>query len=200
MSSSSAFVPSKPAPSSSRPTTLPTLYQFSVSPPNAPTSLSATAPTPHDPFPTPLVPVRTRKPASSLCLPYKSPVEESIRTLRYHTCPTSPSAVACDTETPATVLAYKKTTKQILTVAVPLPEDLHVDLRTPFPPSPRFKFRHTFYFTPDERLTQERYDDVFFSLFNFPQPETVKLAAHTLKIYETTLACTDAERSTSRDN
>ena len=99
------------------------------------------------------------------------------------------------------VLKYKRVDKKVRPVPTTLPEEYRTVHRIPedpllsLPPLPT----HPPEFTPGERLTQERLDDLKLNPDNFLWPEEVKLAQHILKLNEHALAWTEAEKGRFRD-
>ena len=96
---------------------------------------------------------------------------------------------------PAPTYAYKKVAKKVRPVPASLPEDfrcirripvdplLSLPALTPTPPN----------FTPGNRLTQERLDELRLNASSFLRPEELKLLVHVLKLNEGGLAWTEAE-------
>ena len=94
------------------------------------------------------------------------------------------------------VLKYKKVDKKVRPVPASLPEEFRNICRIPedpllsLPPLPT----HPPDFTPGERLTQERLDDLGLNRDDFLWPEELKLVHHILKLNERALAWTEAEK------
>ena len=85
---------------------------------------------------------------------------------------------------------------QVHPVAASLPEDFCVIQRRPEDPLlslPEDPSRPP-KFLPGVQLTQDRFDALELNKSDFLWPEEVKLAAHVLKVNETALAWTEAER------
>ena len=99
------------------------------------------------------------------------------------------------------VLKYKKVDKKVRPVPTTLPEEFRTIRRIPedpllsLPPLPT----HPPDFTPGERLTQERLNELDLNPDNFLWPEELKLVHHTLKLNEQALAWTEAEKGRFRD-
>ena len=107
-----------------------------------------------------------------------------------------------NTDSTATVLAYKKVAKRVHPIAASLPEDFRIIRRRPEDPLLTLPTLPTLPppLTPGDRLTQERFDALDLNPFSFLWPEEVKLAAHILKVNEKALAWTEVERGRFRDD
>ena len=107
-----------------------------------------------------------------------------------------------NTDSTATVLAYKKVAKRVHPIAASLPEDFQIIRHCPEDPLLTLPTLPTLppSFTLGDCLTQKRFDALNLNPFSFLWPEEVKLAAHVLKINEKALAWTEVERGRFRDN
>jgi hypothetical protein len=109
-------------------------------------------------------------------------------------------------ESPRTIpstanLAYKKVAHKVHPVAASLPEDFCIIRRRPEDPLLSLPSlpTHAPPFLPGSRLTQERLDELDLNRYNFLWPEELRLAQHVLKLNESALAWTEAERGHFRD-
>jgi Aspartyl protease len=107
-----------------------------------------------------------------------------------------------DADDTVAVLAYKKVAKKVHPVATSLPEDFQIVRRRPKDPLLTLPtlLTHPPSFTPGDRLMQECYEALDLNQFTFLWPKEVKLAAHILKVNETALPWTEAERRRFRDD
>ena len=102
---------------------------------------------------------------------------------------------------PAFVFKYKTVDKKVRPVPATLPEEFRTVRRIPedplltLPPLPT----HPPDFTPGERLTQERLDELNLNSDGFLWPEELKLVTHVLKLNELALAWTEAEKGRFKD-
>jgi len=102
---------------------------------------------------------------------------------------------------PALVLKYKTIDKKVRPVPATVPEEFRTIHRIPkdplltLPPLPT----HPPNFTPGERLTQERLDELDLNADGFLWPEELKLVIHILKVNKLTLAWTEEEKGRFRD-
>lgn len=98
-------------------------------------------------------------------------------------------------------LAYKKVSKRILPVSTVMPEYAKIHRR--FPEDPLLTLPalspHPPEFTPGDRLTQERLDDLGIFKNSFLWPEEQRLAAQVLKVNEMGLAWNEMEKGRFRD-
>jgi len=99
------------------------------------------------------------------------------------------------------VLKYKQVDKKVRPVPTTLPEEYRTVCRIPkdpllsLPPLPT----HPPDFTPGERLSQERLDELRLNRDNFLWPEELKLVQHVLKVNKRALAWTDTEKGQFKD-
>ena len=103
---------------------------------------------------------------------------------------------------PVSVAAYKKVARKVRPVPTSLPEDFCTVCRIPEDPLltlPALPARPP-EFSPGPRLTAEWLEDLELNRYNFLWPEELKLLTHVLKLNESGLAWTEAEKGRFRDD
>ena len=125
-----------------------------------------------------------------------SPPSRPEQVIMPHNFPSPPP-----TDPAILVLKYKRVDKKVRPVPTTLPEEYRSVCHIPedpllsLPPLPT----HPPDFTPGERLSQERLDELQLNRDNFLWPEELKLVQHILKVNERALAWTDAEKGRFKD-
>src|SRR6266850_2601428 len=113
-----------------------------------------------------------------------------------HSMPSPPSP-----DPPALAYKYKKVDWKVQPVPSTLPKDFRNICHIPIDPLLSLPplLMHPPDFTPGEWLTQEHLDKLNLNVHNFLWPEEIKLLHHILKINESGLAWTEAEKGRFKD-